>query len=148
MSYADKERCKVKIGDDYRLIDRTYTKGGCMVEAKKYAAPRLCREGDKRFDFKYMFDAHIYEGDGLCSGSASSSSSSSSASSSGKSRCKVREGDDWHYLDRTHTKGGCRVDAKAYIGPKLCEDGGKRFTFTYSFDGDSFDDEGSCSLVK
>lgn len=149
--HADKERCKVKVGDEYRLIDRTYTRGGCEVEAKKFIAPRLCDAGDKKFEFKYMFDGTIFSGDGWCrnyASSSSSSASSSASSSSGRERCKVKDGEDFHFLPRTFTQGGCRVEAKKYIGPKLCESGAKKYHFTYLFDDTVFEDDGYCSNVQ
>jgi hypothetical protein len=142
---ADKERCKVKIGDEYRLIESKYTKGGCEVEAKRDAAPRLCEPGDKKFGIKYMYDGTIYEAEGYCSVSLARPSTSSS---SGKERCKVKDGDDWHYLPRTFSKGGCSLEAKRHVGPKLCEGGGRRFHYTYLFDDTTYEDEGLCSLVR
>jgi hypothetical protein len=75
---ADKARCKVKIGDEYRILESTYTKGGCEVEAKKYAGPRVCDSGEQYFDLRYSFDDTVYEATHLhCKlymGSATSSS--------------------------------------------------------------------------
>jgi hypothetical protein len=142
VSHADKERCKIKVGPgDYQLIDRTYTKGGCELAARKLIEPRWCSSHEGKFEFKYMFDGEIYDGSGYCS------SHSDSSSSHGTSRCKVREGDDWHYLDRTYTKGGCSMEAKKYIGRKRC-DGQRRFHYTYQFDDETYEDEGLCSLVR
>lgn len=61
-----KGRCRVKVNDEFRLIDKTYTEGGCRVEAKKVVEPVLCTGGNKKFEFKYMFDGHISTADGYC----------------------------------------------------------------------------------
>ncbi len=142
VSHADKARCKIYIGDgDYQTIDRTYTKGGCELAAKKLIEPRWCATHEGKYEFKFMFDGDRYEGSGYCS------SHHHASSSHGTARCKVRDGDEWHYLDRTYTKGGCSLEAKKYIGRKRC-DGQRRFHFTYQFDDDVYEDEGLCSLVN
>jgi hypothetical protein len=132
---ADKERCKVKIGDEYRFLESTYTKGGCEVEAKKYAGPRVCETGDQYFDVRYSFDGTVYEAEHLhCRLYMGSGTSTSSTSSSSKERCKVKIGDDYRFLERTYTKGGCEVEAKKYAGPRVCETGDQYFDVKYSFD--------------
>ncbi len=145
------QRCKVKIGDEYRFLERTYTRGGCELEAKKYAGPRVCDSGDQYFDVKYSFDDTIYEATHLhCRlymGSSTSSSSSSSSSSTHRERCKVKDGADFHFLDATYTKGGCEVEAKKHVGPKLCEGGARKFHVTYVFDDTVYEDDGYCSNV-
>jgi hypothetical protein len=142
VSYAEAERCRIKVGDgEYQTIARTYTKGGCELAANKLVGPHWCRTHEGKYEFKFMFDGEIYEGSGYCP------SRSHSSSSHGAQRCKVRVGDDWHYLDRTYTKGGCSLEAKKYIGPKRC-DGQRRFHYTYQFDDETYEDEGLCSLVR
>lgn len=64
---AKKERCKVYVDGEYELVARTHTDGGCALEAKKRVGPKLCSNGAKKFDFKYMFDGKISEGTGWCS---------------------------------------------------------------------------------
>jgi hypothetical protein len=142
VSHAEKARCRIYIGDgDYKLIDTTYTRGGCELAAKQLIEPRWCSTHEGKYEFKYMFDGEVYHGSGYCS------SRSHSSSSHGASRCKVRTGDDWHYLDRTYTKGGCAMEARKYIGPRRC-DGQRHFHYTYQFDDDVYEDEGLCSTVN
>jgi hypothetical protein len=156
-SQAAPQRCKVKIGDDYRFLERTYTRGGCELEAKKYAGPRVCDSGDQYFDIKYSFDDTVYEATHLhCklymgsgrSSSSSSSSSSSASSSSHRERCKVKDGSDYHYLEAKYTKGGCEVEAKKHMGPKLCEGGIRKFHVTYLFDDTVYETDGYCANVR
>ncbi len=138
VSGADKERCEVRIGDEYRLIDRAATKGDCEAGAREFAAPRVCLPGAKQFEFTYLHGGTVLKGEGSCSRAAEA------AAMRGKARCKVKDGDDWRYRPRIFTQGGCKLEAKKSIGPKLCEAGGKRFHYTYVFDDRTHEGEGLC----
>jgi predicted outer membrane protein len=142
---ADKERCKVKIGDDYHFLDRTYTQGRCEQEAKKYAASRLCDRPDQHFDIRYRFDDVAHEVSGHCR-LYMSGSSSSSPSSHDKERCKVKIGDDYHFLDRTYTRGRCEQEAKKYAASRLCDRADQRFDIRYRFDDVPYETTGRCRL--
>ena len=150
VGFADKERCKVKLGDskDYHFLDSTYTRAKCELEAKKYAASRICESPNQRFDIRYRFDGVPHDVTGHCnlymSGGAGSASSASSPSH-GRERCKVKEGDDYHFLDRTYTKGSCEAQAKKYLATRLCEPGVRRYEVQYLFDDMVYQDTGYCA---
>jgi hypothetical protein len=57
----ERERCKVRIGDGYHFLDRTYTRAHCEEQAQKYAASRLCEGSNQRFSVRYRFDDVRYE---------------------------------------------------------------------------------------
>jgi hypothetical protein len=141
VAQAAKERCRVKEGDELRLIDRTYSRLGCELEGRKYLRPRRCASGDRKFQFKYTFDGEVYEGEGYCLGSSHDPSSSG-----GKERCRVEDGDEMQYLPRTFTRGVCAQEAKHIMGPKLCNHRTRKFFIKYEFDDVTYHDSGYCSV--
>jgi hypothetical protein len=66
-AHAGKERCKVYIDGDYRLIAKTFTDGGCAAKARELIGPVKCSSGSKKYEYKYMFDGKITERESYCS---------------------------------------------------------------------------------
>jgi hypothetical protein len=64
---AGKERCKVYVDGEYRLVARTFTDGGCAAKARDLVGPSKCASGSKKFEYKYMFDGKISERESFCS---------------------------------------------------------------------------------
>jgi hypothetical protein len=138
---AGKERCKVKIGDDnnYHFLDRTYTQGRCEQEAMKYAASRLCQSPDQPLKIRYRFDDEPHDVVGSCR-----SYMASAPPPRERERCKVKIGDDYHFLDRTYTRARCEEQAKKYAASRLCESGDQRFKIRYRFDDVAYETAGRC----
>lgn len=138
---AGKERCKVRIGDgkDYHFLDSTYTQSRCEQASFKYAASRLCDRAEQPLKIRYRFDDVAHDVVGRCGDYMRSDPPSPE-----RERCKVRIGDDYHFLDRTYTRARCEEQSQKYAASRLCEHRDQRFQVRYRFDDERYETTVRC----
>jgi hypothetical protein len=65
-AFAGKDRCRVEINGEWHWLPRTFTRGGCEVEAKRRVCLVRCIGGAKEYGVTYQFDDLPFSTTGRC----------------------------------------------------------------------------------
>jgi hypothetical protein len=58
--------CKVRIGDEFRLVERIHVLAECRVAARRRVAALVCTPGVRKFEYRFLFEDKVYKAIASC----------------------------------------------------------------------------------